>query len=697
MNVHAVHPAPLTFSVDSRSSISRYATKDLFPHVEDRQGPPAHASRPSSGSKRWISARALGLRVLFMCLNIYTIISFVLTSSALYPLWPVSAAFLDDLRNGLYKFEPRTSIDRLMLEEMQAKPGIWEKYLLVLGYQDHHHNALGSASHCYRLGVDKGTSVVISYYGDGIARRAIHKFHGALPNSCTGYTVPRGHPYNSNEHLYHVNDARLMIGQSFLHCTDPVLSMTQRFDPSLPASAQVNNTVFSFKASYVIVQQHFANANYGVECQVSHCVARQVENAPGYWEVQPAEPADSKAYVNVIFTPKPILLDLLNNLGQAAVWFVILREVWRFVFSDGNVRVPTKRPPNSVLHRQLQLLGLAMPANAVKCSYIDAGASRLNFSRAWLASSLYMIGNVAHALGTTVESQMAVEVLFWQYTKSGSAHDLIYAGIYSLRHAWVGLALCSLLRLLLNAILKTSSRKEPLRNFKRSGSSSALAVVVTMGFLQHLRSVLLYVSAKSYILAFSIAAIMTVQGRGVFFLWDLRETSDLGAGTLRNSFWGSEIAHSLLFHHSLALVIAYFVALILRMICRSAWPGHERNSLIRAIDSRMWWMSFDVTDFLLMTTFTEDESGRTLFIARLGEVYQHFTMQRVLTPRAYFHFSCDKAHCGVFTHHDIVEMNVDEDDEGVIRIQARYVATDASIEVIKDDQEDQKTILLTIR
>lgn len=43
---------------------------------------------------------------------------------------------------------------------------------------------------------------------------------------------------------------------------------------------------------------------------------------------------------------------------------------------------------------------------------------------------LYMMGNVAHAIGTTVESQMAVEVLYWQYSKSGRIQDLLYAGIY---------------------------------------------------------------------------------------------------------------------------------------------------------------------------------------------------------------------------------------------------------------------------
>lgn len=84
-----------------------------------------------------------------------------------------------------------------------------------------------------------------------------------------------------------MNDARLVIGQSFLYCTDPVLSMTEHYDPDLSYSQQVDNTEFTFKASYVIVQQHFANAYYGVEFQVSYCVARQVENAPGYWELNP--------------------------------------------------------------------------------------------------------------------------------------------------------------------------------------------------------------------------------------------------------------------------------------------------------------------------------------------------------------------------------------------------------------------------
>lgn len=121
----------------------------------------------------------------------------------------------------------------------------------------------------------------------GKSRRSIHKFHGSLPDSCTGFTVPQGHPYNSEERIYHVNDARLVIGQSFLYCTDPVLSMTEHYDPDLSYSQQVDNTEFTFKASYVIVQQHFANAYYGVEFQVSYCVARQVENAPGYWELNP--------------------------------------------------------------------------------------------------------------------------------------------------------------------------------------------------------------------------------------------------------------------------------------------------------------------------------------------------------------------------------------------------------------------------
>ncbi|GMF53967.1 unnamed protein product [Phytophthora fragariaefolia] len=118
---------------------------------------------------------------------------FLLTSAGLNVFWPANSVFLDDLHNGLYKFQPRTEIDGVLLEEMEKESSVLERDVLVLGYQDHHHNPLGSASHCYRLGVDKGTSVAVTYYGDGISRRSIHKFHGSLPNSCTGYTGPQGH------------------------------------------------------------------------------------------------------------------------------------------------------------------------------------------------------------------------------------------------------------------------------------------------------------------------------------------------------------------------------------------------------------------------------------------------------------------------------------------------------------------------
>ncbi|KAG1698088.1 hypothetical protein DVH05_015571 [Phytophthora capsici] len=555
-----------------------------------------------------MTARTVGLRLLFYCLNVYTVVSFVLTSSTLYPFWPTSAAFLDDLHNGLYLFQPRTQIDRVMLDEMQAKSALVNKNVLVLGYQDHHHNALGSASHCYRLGVDKGSSLVITYYGDQVARRSIHKFHGSLPTSCMGYTVPYGHLYDSKERIYHVNDARTVIGQSFLHCTDPVLSLTEHYDPSL--SYQRNNTEFPFKASYVIVQQHFSNAYFGIECQVSYCMATQVENAPGYWKVRSADPNDTKAHVNVLFTPKPLLLDLLELLGQILMWFVILRELWRAMLDARNVRVPTKRPPH---HFQTDWFGLPNPQVANTCTYLDAGASRLSLSRVWLSNPLYMIGNVAHAIGTTVESQMAAEVLYWQYSKSGRLEDLLYAGIYAMRHSWVGLGLCSILRLLLDILLKSTPQRDSKWASRQSGG---LLVAILTGVLRHVRNVLLYVSPKPYILAFSAAAIVTVQGRGVFYLWGIREIQNLGGGIVKSSFWGSEVAQSLISHHVLALVFVYFVALALRTTCRSSWPTHERNSLILAIDRRMWWTSFDVTDFLLTTPSVKDGNGQIVFVTR---------------------------------------------------------------------------------
>ncbi|TMW64571.1 hypothetical protein Poli38472_011451 [Pythium oligandrum] len=91
-----------------------------------------------------------------VCVDIYTITSFLLTSSLVQGLYTETAVFIDDLFNGLYDFTPRSPTDDRILSEFQEAKTLWSRDTLFVGYQDARHNDLGTASHCYRLGVDIG-------------------------------------------------------------------------------------------------------------------------------------------------------------------------------------------------------------------------------------------------------------------------------------------------------------------------------------------------------------------------------------------------------------------------------------------------------------------------------------------------------------------------------------------------------------
>ncbi|KAJ0402966.1 hypothetical protein P43SY_009223 [Pythium insidiosum] len=370
--------------------------------------PPATATAPLRGPR----ASARVLRLVFALIDAYTLVSFVLTSSLLQPLYPETSVFVDDLMHGVYDFAPRAPIEELLVRAFDGAKTLWNRDVITLGYQDARHNAFRSASHCHRLATDLGTTNAVTYYGDDKARRVITKFHGRLPGTCTAFTVPLGENYTSRHRVAHVNDARLVMGQSFLHCTGSALWGPQTFNSS--QATQTNNTVFDFKATYVIVQQHYANAHFGVECQLSYCRARKVAPDVDYWSVEVATPGDTKAHVAVVFTSKFWLLGLLDTVGQTIIAATMARELAR-VFR----------------YRSVSVVELDLNRHAV--------SETIGNTLSWLSSPFYMIGCLANAIGTTTESQMVVEVLYWQYTRSGNVMELVYAGMYSMRHAWVGM------------------------------------------------------------------------------------------------------------------------------------------------------------------------------------------------------------------------------------------------------------------
>lgn len=566
------------------------------------------------------------LRAVFFLIDVSTILSFVMTSSMLHWLWPTTSVFLDDLEYGVFDFTPRSAVDHLLLDEFRSATTPWGHDTVYMGYQDKRHNSLGTASHCKRIGVDVGSNNVVSYYGDGKTRRVIKKFHGSLPASCTGFTVEQGEPHNSRRIVTHANDARLAVGQSFLRCTDAALWATQRYDASKPT--QMNSTEFRFKAAYVIVQQHYAGAHFGVECQLSYCVASKISADSDFWSVEPADPNDTRAYVNLLFTTKSRFLRFMDASGQLLVAAVLLYELWRGWVGGMSIHIPFSPPTSMVgqLRNHLGRLGVVQSDNT---EYLNAGASRLRFSKSWLGSSLYMIGNCAHAIGTTVESQMIVEVYYWQYTKSGNLRELLYAGVYSMRHTWVGIATCAVIRWMIGTLLRNFRprlRRDKVQDFTMMNAVNRDVETQSVCYqlhsvLLHFRSLQLYVSSKTFFISFFIAAIITVRGRGTLILTQHQEMPDVGLGAKKSSFWGSEIAHSLLLHHVLAHLISYLFSIALRALCSCAWPHHERNSVIRVLDELTWWPSFDVVDFLAMNRHYVDEQ-RLYVIVRLSELYQ---------------------------------------------------------------------------
>ncbi|GLD96834.1 hypothetical protein PINS_up005517 [Pythium insidiosum] len=234
--------------VDMMSNATRrHHAANVVPEPETAAGPSATELKLSVKNlprRRRVSARVL--RLVFAIIDAYTLVSFVLTSSLLQPLYPETSIFVDDLMHGVYDFAPRTAVEKGLFLEFDNAKTLWNRDVITLGYQDARHNAFKTASHCHRLGTDMGTTNVVTYYGDGVARRVITKFHGQLPGTCTAFTVPRGENYTSRHRVGHVNDARLVIGQSYLHCTSPALWGPLKFN--VDQEVQTNNTMFRLQS-----------------------------------------------------------------------------------------------------------------------------------------------------------------------------------------------------------------------------------------------------------------------------------------------------------------------------------------------------------------------------------------------------------------------------------------------------------------
>ncbi|DAZ97539.1 TPA: hypothetical protein N0F65_003025 [Lagenidium giganteum] len=527
----------------------------------------------------------------------YTVFVFLTTSSLLdHPLVRQSV-FQDDIAHGLYDFEPRDRVDELLLAQLHTDAYSTSKYL---GYQDHRHTA-PTASWCHRINIDKGNSIHISYDGDGISRRYLRKNHGKLPGHCTGFTVPMGEDYSANP-IWVVNDARSMYGQSYLHCEDPRL-----WESRDPTDQTQNNTEFRFRATYIIAQQHFASALIAFETQTSYCKAIKI-NTTDFWRVEPAIEGDTKAYLNVLFTNKSRLLSYLDVVGQIVVALVIVKTLLTAI-AHAEIIIPTQ----SRTYYQLALDWVKGGNPAYEQHpRINAGGSRFKLSNAWLANPIYIVASGMYALGTSTESQMIVEVLYWQYCQSHDSTDIIYAGIYATRHAWVSVAIWSVIRNLLG--------------FPR-------IPILPKCVREHILGVETYCSSRLLVITFLMSSATATLTRGVIYLLDVVDLTDVASGIPKGSFWQSEVFQSLAVNHAFALLYSYATATCNKLMCRKLCPSHRRNSFLRALDSNRRFSGFDMLEFL-QTAQADTMHGQTILILRLSEFYQAYASVNVLAPTA---------------------------------------------------------------
>ncbi|KAF0688659.1 Aste57867_19729 [Aphanomyces stellatus] len=562
---------------------------------------------PPPPRRQLIVKRLLWLVNLFVTL--YSLLAFVLTSSIVDVIFSRHSVFVDDIRSGFYNFEPLTSADRDILDAMaNANPSGQCK---SAGARDGSYftPALGStASWCHRLNVDMGTLTEASYNGDDVRRRILRMAHIKLQVNCTGWTVPKGGTYADPPLLY-VGDARKTYGQAYLNCSA---------DPRIMRFTNTSGiTSFPFRAGYVVVQQPFAGSHYSVEAHFSYCKAVRVPNTSDIFSVSPRIDGDTNDYVSLLFTNKNALLWVLDFGGQVVVLLILMRIS---LFSTLGADVVIPMTPVSVTDRVWSLVSPSHHEQTTRkilqsddrhdttTEDVNAGPSRLSFSQIWLSNPFYLIGNCMYALGTSIESQVMVQVAYYQWGITGGLDQAVEAGIYAMRHAWVSVGIWTVIRL--------------------------FATVTDIPFVPRCAKLLtrrleMYCSSRIIVLAFILSSLTATLTRGTWYLTNRVNAIDIAYGYTKPSVWQSEIMQSLSINHALGLVFGGTLAILVGLSLENAYPNHRRNSLVQVIDANRRCAGFDIAQLLNASTVVHID-GHCVLILPLADLFIHFSSVNIV-------------------------------------------------------------------
>ncbi|OQR85693.1 hypothetical protein ACHHYP_11542 [Achlya hypogyna] len=524
-------------------------------------GPPRRLSAVTRMS-RSNSVRARHFTVLERCVqlldilvNIYSIIAFVMTSSIFDLVLMRQGVFMDDVTNGVYDFSPVTPNDRLILNLMHNASAGQSKYI---GIATGAMGAGGTSSWCVRINNTLGVAFHAIYNGDNISRRFLRYAHTELPTSCSGWTVAPGGNWNDTR-ITAVDDARRSFGQSYLHCSDP-----RYYTPVFNRAGNLSS--FRFRTGYIVAQQHHAGGVYGIVTHLSTCTAVKLADSVIY-KVEPYPTTDTTDEVNVLFTNKNAVLWLLDFGGQALVIVVLLNEVFRSSFW-----LVTHIPTTSY-SRYKEFVDVLCARTHLYAPTFNGGVGTMSLSQIWLVNPWYLIGNCMYGLGTTSETQMLVEILYYNWTVQGDVGYFVKGAMYAMRHAWVSIGVWTCIR-----IAVTSVRLP----------------YCVHGVLLQVRLVEMYCSCRTLVFAFMLASLIATRTRGVFYLTNRVNVVDEAGGWYKGSFSASEDLQSLLVIHGLALIFDVVLAFLSRALLSWACPNHRRNSFFRAIDRHRVCSGFDL-------------------------------------------------------------------------------------------------------
>ncbi|EQC25637.1 hypothetical protein SDRG_16492 [Saprolegnia diclina VS20] len=558
--------------------------------------PTQPAPTTSAPTKRFLHFDRF-IRLLDFCINVYSLLSFVTTSTLVDMLLMRQAVFMDDVANGVYDFAPEGPSDVVILHLLRNATSGQSKHVglrdAALATPDGGH----SLSWCLRVGITLGVEYHAVYNNDGVSRRYLRYVHTKLPPRCVGWTVAPGGSFNDSRILA-VDDARAGFGQSYLHCSDP-----RYYTPPFGQTANVSS--FQFRAGYVVAQQHFAGGSFGIETHISHCKAEKIGDSLMY-KVSPFLEGDTSEVVNVLFSTKNWALWLLDYVGQSIVLLILIQEVLR-------------SSAQTITYIPTQSYSLYAAAVDVLCGReprarptLDGGYSVMSFAQIWLANPCYLIGNCMYALGTTNETQTLVETFFWQYSVGGRFTDLAQATVYAMRHAWVSVAVWSVLRLVVTRLYLP---------------------FLPRVFVRSVHMVEVYCSCRAIVLAFLLACLVTAVSRGHWFLTDRMNVIDVAYGLPKSAFWSSEDMTSLSMSHTFGILFATIFGLITRGFLAWLLPGHRTNSFFQAIDRHRVCSGFDMPQ-LLSGSRSLRVGDRWVLLLPLADVYLIFSSVNLLRQTA---------------------------------------------------------------